>query len=156
LQVFPFKEPENVVLRINQGMRMFGEEPYLSALLFGKIPLLAYYLATVPPLADAGNLQPVIFIDGYEGDQVFPVASNVDEFFMTFSMYLERAVMTPEYVAERSIRLHFPTRVPDLVARDRPLVEAMSEGRFSQLMHDDEESRAWISSVVSAAREGGP
>jgi hypothetical protein len=151
-QVYPFRDVDNVVLRINEGMRIGDDEPYASCLLFGQIPLLAYYLATVPPLADPSGIQPVVFINGYEDDQVLPVASNVDEFFMTFSMYLERAVATPDYVAEKILLLHFPTRVPDLVARDRALVEAMLEGRFNKLMRDDEECREWISTVVSAAR----
>jgi hypothetical protein len=151
-QLYPFRSREDRLSSINEGMRCFEEEPYLSSLLFGQIPMLAYYLATVPPLADSKGSQPVIFIDGYEGDQVLPVASNVDEFFMTFSMYLERAVMTPEYTIERRIRLHFPTSVPDLVARDQPLVNALSAGRFNELMRDGEESREWVSRVIEAAR----
>jgi hypothetical protein len=149
-QIYPFRDVDNVVLRINEGMRISGDEPYASSLLFGQIPLLAYYLATVPPLADAAGIQPVIFIDGYEGDQVLPVASNVDEFFMTFSRYLERAVAMPEFPLERRIRLHFPRQVPDLVARDRALVAAMASGHFDRILNT-EESREWVVQVVAAA-----
>jgi len=60
-QIYPWRDRENVVLRINKGMRFHGEEPYLSTLLFGQIPMLAYYLATVPPLADSNGVQPVVF-----------------------------------------------------------------------------------------------
>jgi hypothetical protein len=133
-------------------MRWGEAEPYLSALLFGKVSGLAYYLATVPPLADPRGIQPVIFIDGYEGNQVLPVASTVDEFFMTFSMYLERLVVTPDYIAERHVSLHFPTSVPELIARDTPLVEALTAGRFNQLRGNDAEGLEWVSKVLGAAQ----
>jgi hypothetical protein len=151
-QLYPFRNPEDRICSINQGMRALGEEPYQSSLLFGQLPMLAYYLATVPPLADSRGLQPVIFIDGYEGNQVLPVASNVDEFFMTFSMYLEQLVVTPEYVADRHVSLHFPTSVPELIARDRSLVEAVATGRFNPLMRNDSESLEWVSRVIGAAQ----
>jgi len=148
-QTYPLQGDENVLQRINKGMRVLGDEPYVSSLLFGQVPLLAYYLATVPSLADSRGLQPVIFINGYEGDQVLPVASNVDEFFRTFSIYLERAVLEPEFVAERRIGLRFPESILDVVARDRSMVDAMSAGRFNWLIKT-EESREWISKVVQA------
>jgi hypothetical protein len=148
LQIYPFVDPENTILRINRGMRRFEEGPYMSSLLFGQIPLLAYYLATVPSLADAGGVQPVIFINGYEGDQVLPVASNVDE----FSIYLEQVVRTPEYVSERHVSLHFPMSVPGLIARDLQLVAALSSGRFDTLMRNDEEGLQWTSRVIAAVR----
>jgi hypothetical protein len=148
-QIYPWRSRENVVLRINTGMRVLGDEPYVSSLLFGQIPSLAYYLATVPALADSKGIQPVIFINGYEGDQVLPVASNVDEFLRMFSIYLERAVARPEFVVERRIRLQFPESVQDVVARDLRLVEAMSSGSFGWLIRT-EESREWVSGVVKA------
>jgi hypothetical protein len=150
-QIYPWRDRENAVLRTNKGLRILGDEPYVSAFVFGQIPLLAYYLATVPALADAKGIQPVIFINGYEGDQVLPVASNVDAFFRVFSIYMERAVADPEYGAERRIRLQFPESVQDVVARDVPLVEAMSSGRFGGLLRT-EASRQWISKVVGAMR----
>jgi hypothetical protein len=149
-QIYPFRDVDNVVLRINEGMRISGDEPYASSLLFGQIPLLAYYLATAPSLADSAGIQPVIFIDGYEGDQVLPVASSVDAFFMTFSRYLERAVAMPEFTVERRIRLHFPRQVPDLISRDRTLVAVMSAGGFDRMLNGDE-SREWVAQVVAAA-----
>lgn len=149
-QIYPWRERENVMLRINKGVRILGDEPYASSLLFGQVPSLAYYLATVPVLADSQGIQPVIFINGYEGDQVLPVASNMDEFFRMFAIYLERAVTTPEFVAERRLRLQFPESVQDVVARDLPLVEAMSSGRFGWLTRT-EGSREWVSAVVRLA-----
>jgi hypothetical protein len=139
-QLYPFRSRDDRIFSINEGMRALGEEPYQSSLLFGQLPMLAYYLATVPPLADSRGVQPVIFIDGYEGNQVLPVASNVDEFFMTFSMYLEQLVVTPDYVADRHVSLHFPTSVPELIAHDFPLIEALVDGRFDQLIGNDAES----------------
>lgn len=150
-QIYPLKNPENAVLRINRSMRRFGEEPYLSTLLFGQIPLLAYYLATVPPLADSRGIQPVVFIDGYEGDRVLPIASSVDEFLSLFSVYLERAVATPEFNLERRVGLHFPQSVLDVVARDRPLVAALLAGRFDRLI-DTDESHKWVSQIAELTR----
>ncbi|MBN1205124.1 MAG: hypothetical protein JXB05_09395 [Myxococcaceae bacterium] len=149
-QLYSWGSGEGQLSTLNEGMRRFGDEPYLSSLLFGQIPMLAYYLATVPPLADARGIQPVIFIDAYEDNRVMPVASSVDAFFTTFSMYLERAVRTPEYAVEHRIGLHFPSSVADLVARDRSLLDAISSGHFKRLMRDDEESRKWISRISSA------
>jgi hypothetical protein len=151
-QLYAWGSGEGQLLDVNEGMRDFQEEPYLSSLLFGQIPMLAYYLATVPSLADARGIQPVIFIDGYERHRVIPVASSVDEFFTAFSVHLERAVATPEYAIERRLGLHFPTGVPDVIARDRRFVEALSAGYFKRLMHDDDESREWISKVIGAVR----
>jgi hypothetical protein len=152
VELYSCREVQNPLLSVNERMRWGETEPYRSVLLFGKIPGLAYHFATVPPLADSRGIQPVIFIDGYEGNQVLPVASNVDEFFMTFSMYLEQLVVTPDYLAERHVSLHFPTSVPELIARDRPLVEAVVAGRFNPLLGNDAESLEWVSKVIGAAQ----
>lgn len=128
-----------------------AEEPYLSTLLFGQIPMLAYYLATVPSLADSRGVQPVVFIDGYEEGRVLPVASNVDLFLTLFSVYLERAVATPEFTLERRMALHFPASVWDVVAQDQSLVTVLSSGLFDGLCNG-EESREWISKVTGARR----
>lgn len=148
LHLYSMKGAQSRLQSINEGMRWGMQEPYLSCLLFGQIQGMAYYLATVPPLADPKGFQPVVFIDGYEGDQVLPVASSVDEFFMTYAMYVERLVATPEYMADRHVSLHFPTSVPELIARDKALVEALTSGRFSALMGEDEESRRWVSQLL--------
>jgi hypothetical protein len=150
-QLYSWGSGEGQLASLNEGMRSFGEEPYVSVVLFGQLSMMAYYLATVPSLADARGTQPVVFIDAYERKRVLPVASSVDALFTTFSMYLERAVMTEEYAAERRIALHFPTSVPDLVASDRPLVGALSAGHFKRLMRDDNESQEWISALTQGA-----
>lgn len=150
LQIFPIKEPENVLLSMNEGMRRWGEEPYLSALLFGKIPLLAYYLAVVPSLADAKGAQPVVFIDAYERNQVLPIASNVEAFLSLFAVYLERAVVAPEFTVEHRIGLHFPEGVVDLVARDQALVGALVSGFFDHLT-SLEARREWVSRLAGTS-----
>ena len=80
-----------------------------------------------------------------------PVASSVDEFLMLFSLYLERAVAAPEFILERRVMPRFPKSVLDIVARDRPLVAALSAGRFDSLTHT-EESRAWVAGVIGTAQ----
>jgi hypothetical protein len=150
LQIYPMKVPENTLLGINQSKRRFGEELYQSTLLFGQIPMLAHYLATVPPLADSNGVQPVVFIDGYEEGRVLPVASNVDVFITLFSVYLERAVAAPEFTLERRVALQFPASVLDVVAQDQTLVAALSEGLFKQLCKTHE-SREWVAKVTKPA-----
>jgi hypothetical protein len=150
-QIYSWRDPGNAVLRTNKGLRILGDEPYVSSLVFGQIPMLAYYLATVPPLADSRGMQPVVFIDGYEEGRVLPVASNVDVFLTLFSVYLERAVATPEFVLERRVALHFPASVLDIVAKDQTLVTVLSSGFFDRLCLTDE-SREWVSTVTGSMR----
>ncbi|HLM42573.1 MAG TPA: hypothetical protein VK458_01845 [Myxococcaceae bacterium] len=59
--------------------------------------MLAYHYATVPCLADARGLQPVVKVDMHEEPYAVPLASNVDRFFDTYSRYLEVLVAEPDY-----------------------------------------------------------
>jgi hypothetical protein len=120
--------------------------------LFGGKASLAYYLATVPGLADENGRQPVVLVDTYEldGPYALPLASNVDRFFDVYSRYLEALVMHPSFAADGMAALTFPWEVPELFARDERLVELIRAGRFDPLMPGTEE-RAWAARVVAAA-----
>jgi hypothetical protein len=132
----------------NQQWRETWQQYFaLPLFVFGGYSGLAWYLATVPGLADAKGSQPVVFVDAYDDTYALPVASNVDRFFDVFSHYLEALVSHPDYEADGSSALSFPWRVPELLARDAPLVELLRAGRFDPLLKDDE-LRAWAAKVV--------
>jgi hypothetical protein len=120
--------------------------------IFGGVASLAYYFATVPGLADAQGLQPVVEVDTYSLDGLYalPLASSVDRFFDTYARYLELAGATPGFQEDGLSVLAFPWAVPQVVGRDERLVQLIREGRFDSLM-PDAESRAWAAEVVVAA-----
>lgn len=121
----------------------------LPTLLFAGEPMMAYYYATVPSLADAQGRQPVIKVDAYEEVYAIPVASDVDRFFDTYSRYLEALLALPGGREEGISLLPFPWEVPALIGRDGPLVERLAAGHFDSLMlHPD--ARAWARKVLDA------
>ncbi len=136
--------------RTNEGMRRDDVEPFRSSLIFGQEPSLAYYYATVPKLADAQGTQPVIYIDTHDQMFVLPVASSVDRFFDVLSRYLEAVAVDPQYVEESHSSRSFPWDVPELIARDEPLVQMVEAHRFDFLLKDDEHTRGWLARVRHA------
>ncbi|HEX5749044.1 MAG TPA: hypothetical protein VFZ09_22575 [Archangium sp.] len=126
------------------------QEPFHSSVAFGCIPDLAYYYAVVPGLADERGLQPVIYINAYEERYVLPVASDVDRFFDTLSHYLEILVVDEGYRRDGMRGVDFPTGVPELIARDRRLVEMLVTGRFDFIMNPGNEYQDWLARVTSA------
>ncbi|WP_309892570.1 hypothetical protein [Archangium sp.] len=113
--------------------------------------MLAYHYATVPRLADARGLQPVVKVDVHEEPYAVPLASNVDRFFDTYSRYLESLVAEPDYEELGPAVRTFPWQVPELIARDLPLVEMLQAGRFDFLMPKNEETRSWVAMILGAA-----
>lgn len=120
--------------------------------LFGGKASLAYFLATVPGLADESGWQPVVQVDTNEldGPYALPLASNVDRYFDVYSRYLEALVTHPSFTADGMTALTFPWEVPELFARDERLVELIRAGSFAPLMPGPEE-RAWAARVVALA-----
>ena len=135
---------------VNEAWHRDWPEPIRSLLIFGKEDLLAYYYATVPRLADEMGRQPVVRVNVHEEPHALPVASNMDWFFDTYSRYLEALVRSPDYEEEGSAALGFPWDIPEIIARDRQLVEMLRAGRFDFLMPKGEETRAWVAQVVGA------
>jgi hypothetical protein len=117
---------------------------------FAKEHALAYYYATVPTLRSGEGLQPVVKVDIYEEPYALPLASDIDRFFDTYSRYLEALVASPFYEEDGASALTFPWDVPELIARDRPLVEMLRAGRFEFLMEKNADAREWVSQVLSA------
>ncbi|WNG54325.1 hypothetical protein F0U59_05665 [Archangium gephyra] len=138
-------------LALATGARRRGtQEPFHSSVAFGCIPDLAYYFAVVPGLADERGLQPVIYINAYAERYVLPVASDVDRFFDTFSRYLDILVADEGYRLDGMRGVDFPLGVPELIARDRRLVEMLGTGRFDFIMNLGDEYRDWLARVKSA------
>lgn len=140
--LLPGKAEDGFDLRgVNEEWRREWPEPFKSLLVFAKEQALAYYLATVPRLADEQGIQPVVWVDTYEDLYALPIASSVDRFFDTYSHSLERQVE----------RLNFPWEVPDLIARDTSLVKLLRSGRFDFLIETCQEAREWAGKVLVAS-----
>ncbi|WP_257454794.1 hypothetical protein [Archangium lipolyticum] len=140
--LLPGKAADGFDLRgVNAEWRRDWPEPFRSLLVFAKEQALAYYLATVPTLADEQGIQPVVWVDTYEDLYALPIASSVDRFFDTYSRSLERQVE----------RLNFPRDVPDLIARDASLVGMIRSGRFDFLMETCQEAHEWAGKVLVAS-----
>jgi hypothetical protein len=169
IHLYRLDDQANHLAEENEERRRRWPEALRSALfLFAHEPALAYYLATVPKLAaGAERRQPVVQVDTYEDPYALPVASNVDRFFDTYSLYLERQQECAHSAAEatRGIspgtllegasdvvgQLVFPWHVPDLIAQDQPLVEMLRAGRFDFLMGTSEDVRRWVGQVLAAS-----
>jgi hypothetical protein len=110
----------------------------------------SYYFGTVPGLANSEGLQPVVYASHYPGEvSAVPIASNVDRFFDTYSRYLDLMVVDAEYVETGIPELSFPWSVPQLIARDAPLMALVREGRFSHLVNNDEGTQGWVAQLLS-------
>jgi hypothetical protein len=158
LYVEPCDEQVNGLLMANEETETDWPEPFRSLLVFGGQDASSYRYATVPALADARGLQPVVMVDPYEYIHAVPIASNLDRFFDSFARYWEFIHETPELRDDRDARPPFPRGVPEIIAADRALVGMLVEGRFDFLMtppaveHQDtlEELRRWSAELQAA------
>jgi hypothetical protein len=142
----PVNDQLNGIARETEDLRR-EYEPFRSSVIFGSIPGLAYYYAVIPKLADAQGRQPVIYFDAYITRYVLPIASDVDRFFDTLSRYLEILVEDESYRLTGTRGVRFPTQVPELIARDRRLVEMIVTGRFDFIMNLGSEFQEWLDRV---------
>jgi len=134
----------------NQELREYDSVIFRASHVFSRKTGFALYFATVPRLADAQGLQPVIYIQAMEFLSAVPVASSVARFFDTYSHYLELMVVDPEYLSSHVPEVVFPWSVPQLFARDATLLEQIRAGRFDFLMQDDEESQKWARELLTS------
>lgn len=139
------------IATVNADWRQDWSEPFRSLLVFAKEDRLAYYYATVPALTSESAVQPVVKVDVHEELYAVPVASDMDRFFDTYSRFLESLVESPFYEEDGSAALVFPWDVPELIARDHPLVEMLRAGRFDFLMDKNADARQWVSQVLAAS-----
>jgi hypothetical protein len=111
-----------------------------------------YAYATVPSLADERGWQPVVEVDTYEFEPVvMPVASNVDRFFDSYSLFLEALVSQLRCMESWENKLRFPWDATDILSRDERLVELMRAGRFDSLMKNgDDSTRRWAARVMGS------
>jgi hypothetical protein len=165
----------NELVERNQEESQRWPEIFRSSLfIFAGEPALLYCFATVPGLADGTGVQPVVMVDPYEDVYALPIASSVDRLFDTYSRSLERQVelireeaeskarLEAEFgppapgslsalLSEHTPRINFPWEVPDLIARDEPLVKLLQAGRFDFLMESCPDALAWVAKVLDAA-----
>ena len=132
-------------------LRQDEQEPFHSSVVFASVPGLAHYYATVPKLASSMGRQPVIYIEAYDEKPVLPIASDVDRFLDTFSHYIERLSQDEGLLSEENPDTVFPWSIPDLIARDRPLVKRLATGDFDFLMAKTPGTRKWVAQVKKAA-----
>jgi hypothetical protein len=143
------KDEQNFdIARVNEGWRRDWAEPFRSLLVFAKEDRLAYYYAMVPKLTTEKRLQPVVKVDVHEDLYALPVASDMDRFFDVYSHYLEALVKAPYYEEDGASALVFPWQVPELIGRDKPLVEMLRAGRFDFLMERNADAQAWANEVL--------
>ena len=162
------------LVTVNEEWRRDWADPFRGLLVFAKEQALAYYFATVPSLADEQGVQPVVWVDTYEDLYALPIASSIDRFFDTYSHSLERQVelirddagsnarleaefgppapgSMRELWSKDMPRINFPWEVPDLIARDEPLVRLLRAGHFGFLMEGCEDAHEWVGKVLVAA-----
>lgn len=131
-------------------LRQDGFTPFLASLIFAKETGFSFFFATVPRLAGSQGLQPIVYIEFMDSLTTAPVASSVDRFFDSYSRYLELMVVDPGYIYSKVSEVSFPWGVPQLIARDEPLLEQVRAGRFDFLTEDDESGRRWTQRLVAA------
>jgi hypothetical protein len=130
----------------HEEQRSRWPEPFRSSLsIFAVEHAAAYFFATVPSLADEEGRAPVVSIDSHEELYALPVASSLDRFLEVYSRFVEARQETAHAMSI------FPWDVPELIARDQPLVELMRAGRFDLLMQSSEDARKWAGQVLTSA-----
>lgn len=149
LSLYPPGSDWNHLIPWNARLREFDIVQFRSSLIFCEKTGFALYFATVPQLADAQGIQPVIYIQAMEAPSAAPVASSVDRFFDIYSRYLELMVVDPEYLSSGVPDVSFPWDVEQLIARDEPLMRLAQAGRFDFLTQDDEEIHQWVQQLCT-------
>ena len=128
----------------NGRLREDGAVQFTASLIFSWEKGFSLYYGTVPRLADAQGIQPVVHIDDYEAPYAVPIASSVDRFFDLYCRYLERVAADPEYIHHGVSVLHFPWALVDLIARDEPLMARIRAGSFDFLTNNQRAAIDWI------------
>jgi hypothetical protein len=112
----------------------------------------AEYFATVPPLAERGGTQPVVFVDQHDDQPIYPMASNVDRAFELYARYCNRQLREGGSLQYPDTGESFyPLELVEDIARDRPLVALLEAGRFDDLILPDAECREWVQKILRAS-----
>lgn len=134
----------------NEHLRRHDTVHFRSSLIFSEETGFPLYYGTVPKLADAQGLQPVVHVDGNEVQYAVPVASSVDRFFDAYSRYLELIAVDQQYIHHGVPTIHFPWSVPHIIARDEPLMEQVGANRFDFLTNDVRDALQWLQKLRAA------
>ena len=144
---------------LNEESRMNAEERLRQVVFYAGFDGLAYYLATVPSLADSNGIQPVMYLNMQEGVEMLPIASSVDKAFDLYARYLTALLdrygsleAVDEAAEEGDLDFFFPRNLPHLVARDSKLVQMLERKQFDSFTAWDRSSTDWIALVQREAR----
>lgn len=102
--------------------------------LFAKFDGLAYYLATVPALADEAGRQPVVHVDLHEEPVIEPVASSVDGCFALLDEHVSRTKVLP--FDEPQAEPYFPESVARSIGSDARLRMLTAREPLKSLLRD--------------------
>lgn len=121
----------------NADARLGSDEPlYNQLVMYAQVGHQAAYLATVPALANARGLQPVVYADFNEAPEIRPLASTVDRGFASVDAYINRMLAQGTLDAADLEHLPFSLALPDLVPSDGDLMALINAGRFDTLCTD--------------------
>lgn len=145
---------------LNESTWNVEDERVKRLFCYGRISGFMYDFATVPSLADAEGIQPVVYYIDYDDLPILPIASNVDQAFQLFALYCEKLHAAGGSLTEDppGDRLHFPDCMTREMARDRPFVHMLEKGRFDSLLRPSplwypEEDRNWVRRIIEEARK---
>lgn len=144
----PGPDEEGLIQR-NEWLRKEDEVQYRSTLVFAWEPGFSFYYGTVPQLADAQGLQPVIHIEAMDVLFAIPVASSVDRFFDLYSRYLELMVQDPKYLNGELPHLQFPWHMQTLVAGDALLIQQVRAGHYDFLSNNERGALKWLQELCN-------
>lgn len=117
---------------------------------------LAFDFATVPSLANAEGIQPVVFYIRYEDQPILPMASDIDRAFRLYATYCDQCHEEGGTLWHSPIDINFPDSVVKEIAQDRPFVELLEAGRFDNLIRQDlhypDEDWNWIRKILREAK----
>lgn len=151
LILIPTLSSEGGLVSDNERDREYTEPRVQKLFRFARVWLLPYELATVPSLADADGIQPVVYLTSSLDKVIQPVASDADRALGVYAVFLDR-VLQASHSLWGATGINFPYSVLDVIAQDEKLVRMLEEGRFEELVAPDPTSRQWVDKVLAAAR----
>lgn len=150
LSFLPYAPPPSRLLSINRSIRDARGNGRLSrTLLFAQLGHQPTFISTFALALSVGQAQPVTYVDLAEDALLVPIASSVNACLELLAAYLQALEERSGSVDSGLMEWIFPWTVPDLVGRDRRLVELIQQGEFDSNDFADPEVRDFLIRVVS-------